>query len=213
MANQNRNPASKPFTPKDYSHLLGNLPGMSEKQLQNHFELYKGYVKKVNEIEEKLASVDAASANYSYGEVSELLRRRPVAYNGVILHELFFENLSSRATTASSELKDELNREFGSFENWFAQAKAGLISEPGWVLLTRSREDGSLRNVLLSQHHVGLLPDQDILLSLDGWEHAYMIDYGVKKTDYISAIARLINWDVVTKRWEASQMGSRFVAA
>ena len=207
------NPTRKTFTAKDYSHLLGNLPGLSDKQLENHFELYKGYVKKVNEIEEKLSKADPASANYSYGEVSELLRRRPVAYNGVILHELYFENLSSRATTASTELKDELSREFGSFENWYAQAKAGLVSEPGWVLLTRSREDGSLRNVLLSQHHVGLLPDQDILLSLDGWEHAYMIDYGVKKADYISAIARLINWDVVTKRWEASQMGSRFAAA
>src|SRR5262245_8126703 len=84
------------FEPKDFRRLIAECHGfLSEKQLEAHFELYRGYVKKLNEIEEKLASADRQTANYSYGEYSELRRREPVAYNGTVLHELYFENLGA----------------------------------------------------------------------------------------------------------------------
>src|SRR5262249_45499942 len=82
-----------PREPKNYDHLVGKIKGLSEAQLKNHFTLYQGYVKKLNEIEQRLATADKATANYSYGEYSELKRREPVAYNGTYLHEMYFDNL------------------------------------------------------------------------------------------------------------------------
>jgi len=191
-------------TAKNYEYLIGSIQGISEPQFRAHFELYEGYVRKLVEIEEKLGKADPKTANYSYGEISELLRRRPVAYNGANLHELFFENLTSAEMAPSPELKSSLERYFGTVKQWFAEVRAGLISEPGWVLLTRSRQDGSLRNNLLQQHHIGLLGDQDIILAFDGWEHGYFIDYGAKKGDYITTLERSIHWDIANQRFEAS---------
>ena len=73
--------------PINYDHLISECSAfLSENQLKAHFTLYQGYVKKLNEIEEKLAKADPTTANYSYSEYSELRRREPVAYNGTVLH-------------------------------------------------------------------------------------------------------------------------------
>jgi len=188
-------------TAKDFDHLIGKLPGFTEKQLKAHFGLYQGYVKKANEIEEKLKTADPAGANYSFGDISELHRRRAVAYNGAYLHQIYFEALTERKTQPSAELKQAIEAAFGTIEKWGADVKAGLVSSPGWVLLTRSRLDGTLRNCLIEEHHRGLLAEQEILLALDGWEHAYMIDYGTAKADYIAAVSAAIDWDVVSRRF------------
>jgi superoxide dismutase, Fe-Mn family len=197
---------------RNFNYLIGSIPGFSERQLRAHFELYQGYVKKLVEIENKLKKADPSTANYSYGEISELLRRRSVAYNGTRLHELYFDNLTGTETEPSQELKMALEISFGSVRGWLDQLKAGLISEPGWVLLTRSREDGSLRNDLLEEHHVGVLVEQDIILAFDGWEHAYFIDYAAKKSDYVATLERSINWNVATSRFEASELMARVAA-
>ena len=82
--------------PKNFEHLLGgNAKGLTDAQLRAHFTLYQGYVKKLNEIRDKLAKVDRGAPNYSFNEYSELKRREPVAFNGTVLHELYFENLGN----------------------------------------------------------------------------------------------------------------------
>jgi superoxide dismutase, Fe-Mn family len=197
---------------RNFEPLVGQIPGLSEKQLRAHFGLYEGYVKKINEIEERLRMVDPSSANYSFGEISELLRRRAVPYNGAVLHERYFENLTGRATAPSPELRDSIDKEFGSLENWMIQAKAGLLSAHGWVLLTRSAVDGSLRNDLVEEHHHGVLAEQDILLSIDGWEHAYMIDYGTAKKDYVDMILRAIDWEIASARFRQTERATRSAA-
>ena len=109
---------------KDYSHLLGKLEGfLSDKQLEAHFGLYKGYINKLNEIETKLQSADPAGGNYSFNEFSELKRREAVAFNGSFLHEMYFENLSADGGEASAELKSALESAFGSFDKWLANLK------------------------------------------------------------------------------------------
>ena len=186
---------------KNFDHLLGQLPGLSDSQLEQHFDLYLGYVKKINEIEDKLMGARRADANYSFGDVSELHRRRSVAYNGALLHELFFENLSAQIHRPSPELQKAIDSSFGSIDDWSADMRAALVSAPGWVLLCRSRRDGSLRNALIEEHHRGLLAEQDILLAIDGWEHAYMIDFGINKLHYIKTIEPLLDWEAASRRF------------
>ena len=187
---------------KDFNHLLGKLKGISDKQLTAHFGLYQGYVKKLNEIEEKLAKQDPAAANYSFGEFSELKRRECVAFNGAYLHEMYFENLGSKEEMGA-KLKKAIEAAFGSADKWKSDMKGSALSTPGWVLLTFNKVDKKLHTYILYEHHVGLPVHQEVLLALDCWEHAFMIDYGTDKASYFAAFFENVNWEIVNKRFDA----------
>ena len=186
--------------PKNYDHLLGKLK-LSDSQLKAHFGLYQGYVKKLNEIRQKLQTADPSGGNYSFNEFSELKRREVVPFNGTYLHEMYFENLTGETTHPSSDLKAALGKSFGSNEKWVANLKGCALSTPGWVVLTHDSVDGTLKNHLMFEHHIGLPVHQTILMALDCWEHAFMIDYGTNKGEYFAAFMENLNWDAVNKRF------------
>ncbi len=187
-------------TAKDFSNLLG-LRGFSDAQLTAHFKLYEGYVKKLNEIEEKLVTADRSLANYSFGEFSELKRREAVAFNGTFLHELYFENLSAEGGQPDLKVAKAIAEAFGSMEAWEKDLRASGGSTPGWVLLTYNKMDKKLHHYIMFEHHIGLPAHQEIVLALDCWEHAFMIDYGIDKPTYVSAFIAGINWNVVNERF------------
>jgi Fe-Mn family superoxide dismutase len=186
---------------KDFSHLLGNLDGISDAQLQAHFGLYEGYVKKLNEIEEKLPKTDKSLANYSFGEFSELKRRYVVPYNGTYLHQLYFENLAKDGGEMSDDLSKAIIDSFGSIETYIADLKASGSSVLGWVLTCKNRRDGRIQNHIVFEHHVGLPVDQEVILALDCWEHAFFIDYGTKKPQYMETFVKNVNWGAVNERF------------
>ena len=192
-----------PHVAKDFSHLKGSLDGFSDKQLDAHFTLYGGYVAKLNEIEEKLKTADRSKANYTFNEFSELKRRECTAFNGTYLHQLYFENLSGKGGEPSDALKKLATAAFGSWDAYVADLKGSAGSTPGWVLTTKNRIDGSLHNYVMYEHHIGLPAHQDVVLALDCWEHAFFIDYGVKKADYLAAFLKNVNWTEVNKRLAA----------
>ena len=188
------------YAAKNYDHLKGGaLKGFSDSQLDQHFTLYKGYVAKLNEIEEKLAGIDNSKSNYSFNEYSELKRREAVPFNGTFLHELYFENLGANVTL-SPELLKAMEAQ-GGREKLLTDLKAAALCGPSWSLLTRNRRDGRLHTYFIAEHHLGLPIDQDLLLVLDSWEHAFMVDYGIKRPDYISAFLENINWGEVSRRF------------
>ncbi|BDU70524.1 superoxide dismutase [Geothrix oryzae] len=188
------------YTAKNYDHLKGGaLKGLSDSQLDQHFGLYKGYVTKLNEIEERLATVDNTKPNYSYNEYSELKRREAVAFNGSFLHELYFENLGAD-NQISAGLKAALDAAGGQ-EKVLADLKACALGGPGWALLTRNRRDGKLHTYFVAEHHLGMPIEQDLLLVVDSWEHAYMVDYGTARPKYLDIIPENIKWSEVSKRF------------
>jgi superoxide dismutase, Fe-Mn family len=192
------------YVAKDFTHLLG-LPGFSDTMLNNHFTLYKGYVdnlnailKKMNDIrEERLNSIEERKM-----ESAELHRRYGWEYNGMKLHELYFENMSkeSKALDESSSLSLKVVERFGSIENFIKHFKAnvGMFRGIGWVALIK--RDDTLGVIWIGEHDEGLLANTKILLVMDCWEHAYMTDYGIKRTDYIDAFIDVIDWKVVESR-------------
>jgi len=188
------------YEPKQYDHLLGGaLKSFSDSQLELHFTLYKGYVTKLNEIEEKLATTSNAKPNYSFNEFSELKRREAVAFNGSFLHELYFENLGAD-DRCSPELEAALEAQGGK-EKLLAELKATALCGPGWALLTRNRRDARLHTYFVAEHHLGLPIEQDLLLVLDSWEHAFMVDFGIKRPEYINAFMENIKWSEVSRRF------------
>ncbi len=188
----------------NYDHLKnGAVKGLSDAQLDQHFTLYKGYVGKLNEIEEKLAGIDNSKPNYSFNEYSELKRREAVAFNGSFLHELYFENLGGDADV-SAGLAAAFEAQGGK-DKLVADLKACALGGPGWAVLTRNRRDGKLHTYFLAEHHIGLPIDQDLLVVLDSWEHAFMVDYGIARAKYLDTIVDAIKWSEVSKRFAAAK--------
>jgi len=196
------------FEPKNYDHLLGKLK-INDDQLKAHFTLYQGYVKKLNEINDLLGKADRSAPNYSYNLYSELKRREPVAYNGTLLHELYFDNLAPQGTSPSGRTREALQGSFGSFDAYIADTKAAASSAHGWVLTVYDPVEKKLKtNLVHSEHHVGLLANATIVMALDLWEHAYAIQFGIKKPDYIQAFLDNLNWDAVNRRLEGALKNS-----
>ncbi|MEK6904312.1 MAG: Fe-Mn family superoxide dismutase [Nanoarchaeota archaeon] len=189
---------------RDFSNLLG-LQGFSDRQLQAHFALYQGYVKKLNEIEQKLRSADRSAPNYSFNEYSELKRRHVVAFNGAYLHELYFENMTKEKTGPSDELKKAAEASFGSWDNMINDMKAAAGSTPGWVLITYNKVDKQLHTWIMFEHHIGLPAHQEIVLALDCWEHAFMIDYGIDKASYLKAFLDVTDWKIASERFRKAK--------
>ena len=186
---------------KDYNHLLGNLEGFSDELLKQHFELYNGYVKSINEINEKIANLKEKRGNPSYSEYRSLLSFKAFPQNGVVLHEFYFSNLSSKKTSPSQKLIEFINHEFNSFDEYINDLKEAAKSvRSGWVILGYDERQVKIQNSIIDLHdeHVPLLNIP--LLVLDVWEHAYTLDYGINKAAYLDAFISNIDWDMVSKR-------------
>lgn len=180
---------------------LGGLGGFSEKQISEHLTLYAGYVKNVNKLVADVVRLSVDEANTL--AVSELRRRLGFEFNGMRLHELYFEALGRGGELGEGNLKKELSAQFGSFENWMSDfKKTGMMRGIGWVLLVRDPQTGNLMNVWISDHEVGNLLGLPALLAMDVWEHAYAIDFlPTGRKEYIEAFFKNLNWEVVESRF------------
>lgn len=188
---------------KDYSYLLGTLEGFSDELLKQHFELYNGYVKSVNEINEKISSLTQKKGNPSYSQYRSLLSFKSFPQNGVVLHEFYFSNLNSQKTSPSQKLLEFINHEFNSFNEFILDLKeAGKSARSGWVILSYDERQVKIQNSVIDLHdeHLPLLNIP--LLVLDVWEHAYTVDYGINKADYLDAFVKNIDWETVSKRFD-----------
>lgn len=182
----------------NFDHLLG-MPGFSDTLLKNHFTLYQGYVNNTNKAADMLAKLDPTS--YEYAEVK---RRFGWEFNGMRLHELYFGNLKNggSALKDSGKLAKQIAKDFGSLEAWMKDFKgSGAIRGIGWVVLSFDQNSGRLFNVWVNEHDVGHLAGTTPLLVMDVFEHAFMVDYGLKRGDYIEAFMKNIDWEAVEKRF------------
>ncbi len=188
------------YVAKDYSSLLG-LPGFSETLLKNHFSLYQGYVTNTNKLIETITSY-GREGKTTLPEMAELRRRLGWEFNGMRLHEAYFENLGGRETLdPSSPLAKKIVASFGSLELWEKDFRAaGAMRGIGWVILYHDPVNDSLLNFWINEHDVGHPAGCQPLLVMDVFEHAFMVDYGLRRADYIDAFFRNINWKTVSSR-------------
>jgi Fe-Mn family superoxide dismutase len=188
------------YTAKDYATLIG-IPGFSETLLKNHFTLYQGYVTNTNKVLDALAQVlkDGKTAAPEY---AELKRRLGWEFNGMRLHEYYFENLGGKAGfDAGGKLAKSIVESFGSYELWEKDFKAtGAMRGIGWVVLYQDPANGRLINFWINEHDVSHPASGRPILVLDVFEHAYMLDYGLKRADYIEAFFKVIDWQVAEAR-------------
>jgi len=188
------------YMPKDYSHLKGTL-GFSDLLLENHFTLYKGYVANTNKLAALITDM-LETGSESSPEFAELKRRFGFEFNGMRLHELYFENFgSTEELEEDSILAQELESSFGSLEKWATDFKAtGKMRGIGWVILYKDAVNDKFFNQWINEHETGHLAGCVPLLVMDVFEHAFISDYGLKRADYIEAFFSSIDWKVVNGR-------------
>lgn len=183
---------------------FGPLQGISREQLDAHLELYAGYVKNVNMLNAELAELkkEGQSGDPKW---AELKRHLGFEYNGMRLHELYFENLRAGAPALErcTSLSQALSSAFTSVDAWKKEfVDVGKIRGVGWAVLYQDPDTGRLTNHWISLHEEGTLAGFRPLLVMDVWEHAFMVDYKVtERVKYIEAFLNNVNWPVCEERF------------
>ncbi len=187
---------------------LSGLNGISDETLEMHFKLYEGYVKETNKLTEAITKF-IQDGNVDQEEMpaySELTRRLGFEFNGMVLHEYYFDNLESGGGTgdpsSTAKFVKAAEASFGSYEIWKADfVGIGKMRGVGWAICYQNPSNGRLSNHWITLHETGNVAGFDPVLVMDVWEHAYLLDYKpAERPKYIEAFFSNIDWSTVEKR-------------
>ena len=176
----------------------------------HHDKHHGGYVSKLNAAVEGTAQADMSIEDImkSVGSASTAVRNNG---GGHYNHSLFWSVLSpDGGGSPSGDLASAIDSAFGSYDAFkekFTQA-AGTRFGSGWAWLMVG-EDGSLKVTSTPNQDNPLMDIADEkgtpILGLDVWEHAYYLNYQNKRPAYIEAFWNVVNWDGVSKRYDAAK--------
>lgn len=194
--------AIQTYTPKKWN--LSGLQGISDETLQIHFGLYEGYVKNTNTLNERIAELrQAGKASGADPAYAELVRRLGWEFDGMRLHEYYFENLtSSPSDLKSGRLHDLLAGPYNGLEGWKKDfAAVGGMRGIGWAVAYYDRTLNQILNVWIGDHNVNNLAGCEPIVVMDLWEHAWFRDYKpAEKGKYVEAFIANINWSACESR-------------
>ena len=194
---------TKTFEPKKFN--LSELKGISNKTMEEHLGLYAGYVKSFNGICELMGKLMTDEANGP--ALAELQRRLSFEFGGMRLHEYYFAQFEggANALTAGSALEQKMIEQFGGVEAVKKFMKnVALMRGPGWAVLYYDKQSGNLMFGFSGEQHQGHFVGLPIVMCIDVWEHAFILDYGATgRGAYIDAFFKNLNWSVIEKRFAA----------
>lgn len=190
------------YQPKDFSRLIGT-DGFSDRLLENHFQLYEGYVENTNKALSRMrsAELDEYAAN-------EVRRRFVWEFNGMRLHEIYFGGMKNGGADFhdAPDVKAGVEKEFGSIEKWQRSFEdVGGMRGIGWACLTYDPLVDRFFNTWINEHDAGPLVQTDPIILMDVFEHAFIIDYDLDKQSYMSAFMDAVDWSVAEKRLQEAR--------
>jgi Fe-Mn family superoxide dismutase len=194
------------YQPRQFN--LSSLKGISDQTLEMHFKLYEGYVKETNNLTERITEF-IKDGNVDQEEMpaySELTRRLGFEYNGMVLHEYYFDNLQSGGGTGdpakTSQFLKAAEATFGSYDIWKADfVGIGKMRGVGWAICNQNPANGRISNHWITLHETGNVAGFNPILVMDVWEHAFLLDYKpAERPKYIEAFFSNIAWDTVESR-------------
>lgn len=153
-------------------------PVLSEDTIDLHYgKLYKGYVDRYNKGE----------GDPDFNEA------------GAFLHSIYFPQFQEPKSSnkPTGEILEFIEKHFKTFDNFKEkfESEAMKIQGSGWIYLARNGEIKTIKN-----HQIKL----DIVLLIDWWEHAWILDYGSDKKKYLKAQWNIIDWDKITTTGQVS---------
>ena len=176
----------------------------------HHTKHHNAYVTNLNNAlqgQEALLSKSVEEVISNLDEVPESARTA-VRNNGGghANHSLFWQILSPNGGgEPTGELAEAINGKFGSFESFkeeFGKAAATRFGS-GWAWLVVN--NGALEVTSTPNQDSPLMEGKTPVLGLDVWEHAYYLQYQNRRPDYISSFWNVVNWDEVSKRYNAAK--------
>lgn len=187
-----------PDLPYEYNALE---PYYDEETLRIHHDVHhKSYVDGLNNAESKL---DEARSKGDYALIKHWEKELAFHGSGHILHTLFWENMCPSKNEPGGKLLDQIEKDFGSYENFQKQFSAAAIAVEGsgWAILCWNPCFNKLVILQCEKHQNltqwGVAP----LLVLDVWEHAYYLKYRNKRADFVNVFYNIINWNSVNMRF------------
>lgn len=192
----------KQYQVRSFDHLKG-LNGITDDQIAVHLELYAGYVKNGNKLRGLIAGM-LAQKKTKDASFAEMVRRQGWEDNGMRLHELYFDNLGPDGGDGADvpELRQQLERDFGSFEEWKAYFTAAAeIRGVGWSILYQDPVNKALSVHFVDDHHVGHPAGFRPILVMDLWEHAFSVYLKpTERARYIEDFMSNVDWRTVGAR-------------
>jgi Fe-Mn family superoxide dismutase len=195
----------QPYKTKSFN--LHNLEGISDKTIDMHLSLYEGYVKATNALQGRIAEFlrDGQVDQEEFPAYSELTRRLGFEFNGMVLHEYYFENLTPRASLKPDSASAFLRRaeaSFGTYDQWKTDfISVGKMRGVGWAICFQDPGSGRLSNHWVTLHEHGNVAGFQPVLVMDVWEHAFLLDYAPSERGrYINAFFSNVNWGIVDRR-------------
>jgi Fe-Mn family superoxide dismutase len=204
-------PAAPAFTQAALPYAFGALePIVDEATMRIHFERHHGA---------QVAGLNAAivaTPAYAGKSLEALLATASTApaairnnAGGHWNHSFYWKIMAPLGTggAPSPQLAAAINRDFGSLDAFKTQFRATSMGRfgSGWSWLV-VKPDGKLAVGSTPNQDNPLMPKQTVsgipLLNLDVWEHAYYLDYQYKRKRYIDNFFKIINWKIVSERYE-----------
>jgi superoxide dismutase, Fe-Mn family len=193
------------YKPRQFN--LSGLKGISDETLEMHFKLYEGYVNETNKLNEKIADFlkDGKVDQDEFPAYSELTRRLGFEYNGMVLHEYYFENMKREGSVdpaRNSGFHAATETSCGSYQLWKTDfVGVAKMRGVGWAICYQNPANKQLSNHWITLHETGNVSGFIPILVLDVWEHAFILDYKpAERPKYIEAFFSNIDWDAVDRR-------------
>jgi len=185
---------------------LHTMDGISDKTMTEHYKLYVGYVNKYNEMMEKIEALttdDHKAANPTYSLVRGLKVDLTRAVGGVKNHELYFSHLAGAGGSPSGDLLNQMTKDFGSVDRWLSDFKATGMAARGWAWLAWDHDWKRLYNCLGDEQNTFPFWNATPVLAMDVFEHAFFIDHGASKANYIEVFFKNLDWNDVQAKFIA----------
>lgn len=122
-------------------------------------------------------------------------------------HTLFWQIMGPNGGGApTGALADAINQAFGSFDAFKTQLNDAATKRfgSGWAWLVVG-DDGSLSITSTANQDNPAMEGKNAILGVDVWEHSYYLKYQNRRPDYLNAWWNTINWDEVSRRYEAAR--------
>ena len=176
-------------------------PAISQRTLEFHYQKHHaGYMKKLND-----AIKDTDFANKSMEEIVRATKTGGVFNNAAQSwnHAFYWHSMTAKSNKPKSELKDAIDRDFGSLavlKKAFKQAAMGQFGS-GWAWLIADRS-GKLSIQTTGNAETPIVKTTARpLLVCDVWEHAYYLDFQNKRDTYVDAFWKLANWNFAAENY------------
>lgn len=175
-------------------------PVISPMTIEYHYGKHeRAYIETLNKLIEGTEFADMALEEIIVKSDGKLFNNAAQAWNHIFY---FFQFAPDGIKEPSGKLREQIDRQFGSFDEFkakFEEAGATLFGS-GWAWLA-SDNDGQLFILQGKNAENPLTQGLRPLLAFDVWEHAYYLDYQNLRADYLRKLWDIVDWDVIEARY------------